>query len=66
MWSKEQIIKLINEDIEKFIKEDYTEIIHEVFDKAYIKGLIDMAQMSGVITLEQEKQLKERLNNENN
>ena len=50
--NKEQILKIIQDDIDR--KKD-------IFDIFYIKGLIDMAYMLKVITREEERELKEKI-----
>ena len=50
--NKEQIIKVIQGDIDNQ---------KDIFDIFYIKGLIDMAYMTKVITQEEEREFKEQI-----
>ncbi|MBR4407264.1 MAG: hypothetical protein IKT27_03020 [Clostridia bacterium] len=50
--NKEQIIKVIQGDIDNQ---------KDIFDIFYIKGLIDMAYITKVITQEEEREFKEQI-----
>ena len=54
--NKETILEIIEEAIERLNKESAMYL----YDGGYISGLIDMAYMTGLITKEEKKMLKER------